>query len=370
VASPSERPSGHRPAARGWPTVRPLPRLAGLPALLAALRELLAAVTGMDQFVGRTDAALTDRVLGAPARYTAAEVARSADVPLPQARALWRGLGLPEIAEDAPELSQVDVDALRDLARLVHSGVIDMPTAVGMARPMGHLMSRLAAAQLEAMRSALADEGNGESENAAWLEAAASELLPSLNRLVLYTWHRHLAVAVEQELAVQTGQGEEQLAIGFVDIVGYTALSRRVEPAALAGILDDFEAAVFETVRMSGGRVVKTIGDGVLFSAGDVPTAADVALSLTDGSRPQLPRLHAGLSCGPVLNRAGDVFGATVNRAERLTELAAPRTVRVDREVAEQLRGRPGYRLGRPRPRPVRGYPKLVSYRLSRLAAR
>ena len=52
---------------------------------------------------------------------------------------------------------------------------------------------------------------------------------------------------------------------------------------------------------------------------------------------PVLPDVRVGIATGTVLTRMGDVFGSTVNLASRLTALAAPGTVLVDRDTADAL---------------------------------
>jgi adenylate cyclase len=114
--------------------------------------------------------------------------------------------------------------------------------------------------------------------------------------------------------------------------------------------------------------VVKTVGDEVLFVVDDAADAAEIALHLADGDREAqgLPTLRVGLAEGPVLSRFGDVYGSVVNLAARLTALARPGTVLVDRELAEALREDGRYSLRQRRPTTVRGYHHLRSWALRR----
>ena len=93
-----------------------------------------------------------------------------------------------------------------------------------------------------------------------------------------------------------------------------------------------------------GGRVIKTIGDEVLFVADDPAAAAEVALAMAERGedpRDRMPQVRAGLAYGAVVSRLGDVYGPTVNIAARLTSVARPGTVLVDRGGYEALSGRP-----------------------------
>jgi adenylate cyclase len=127
------------------------------------------------------------------------------------------------------------------------------------------------------------------------------------------------------------------LAIGFVDLVGYTALSRTLGPRALAALLTGFEDTVGDVLAGHGGRPVKTIGDGMMFAADSAAAGCDAALALAAAfaDAGALPPVRVGLACGPVLSLYGDYFGEVVNLAARLVALANPGTVVVSEVVAE-----------------------------------
>ncbi|OMQ13933.1 adenylate/guanylate cyclase domain-containing protein, partial [Modestobacter sp. VKM Ac-2676] len=66
-----------------------------------------------------------------------------------------------------------------------------------------------------------------------------------------------------------------------------------------------------------------------------------------------------GAAYGPVLTRLGDVYSPVVNLASRLTSIARPSSVLVDRELARRLLGSPAYRVRPLRQVSVRGYDQL-----------
>jgi adenylate cyclase len=166
----------------------------------------------------------------------------------------------------------------------------------------------------------------------------------------------------------QITSGPAPVAIGFADLSGFTALTRNSTELELRDLLDTFESLATDIVGQQGGRIVKTIGDEVLFEVDDPAAAAEIALELLEaaGAHPGLPELRAGLAYGPVVSRLGDVFGSTVNIASRLTSLSRPGTVLVDREMHDSLAGDTRFRLKSRRPESVRGFQHLHPWRLRR----
>ena len=69
------------------------------------------------------------------------------------------------------------------------------------------------------------------------------------------------------------------LAVGFVDIVGYTGQSKSLTDHELVDWVEYFEDEMTRLVVEHGGRVIKTIGDEILFVADDPRAAAEVALA-------------------------------------------------------------------------------------------
>ena len=114
--------------------------------------------------------------------------------------------------------------------------------------------------------------------------------------------------------------------MGFADLVSYTRLSQRLEERELALLVDRFGRRSSDVIAGAGGRLVKTIGDEVLFVADTPAAAATIGLELAEAmaADPELPDVRVGIATGTVLTRMGDVFGRTVNLASRLTALAAP----------------------------------------------
>ncbi|HNF06289.1 MAG TPA: adenylate cyclase regulatory domain-containing protein [Mycobacterium sp.] len=352
--------------------------------LLAALLALLGGRTDQEKVDEPDEASpvevITSGLLAGEGRYTRLEVAERVGVPLDEARRLWRALGFPEVDDEQRVFTSADVAALADAVALVAADIVDENGLVELARPLGNLMSRLAAAQTTFISEVLGarialghnvDDPELADELAAQALATTQELLPILERTTLYTWRRHLAAEVERALfpdgsAVEHLVESRPAVVGFIDMTGYTRLSRNVDLDELAMVLDRFESTVLDTVVAHGGRVIKNLGDEILFVIDDPVSAAEATLELLDAftAEEHLPQVHAGLAFGPVLYRGGDVYGPVVNIAARLANLARKGTIRIDQALATELADAGQFNLSLRPPRTVRGYLQLPSYRL------
>ena len=305
-------------------------------------------------------------LLGVPCTLTRDEVAHQAGVTADQARAVWAALGFAQVASDERAFTERDVDALRTAIALRNSGVVDQDTLLVLARAMGQALARLAEAQVDIFRvqagGLLAEEAK-----AAAL-SGANEVLPGLEQLVVLVWRRQFAAATERSLTALVDDGHPVLAVGFVDLVGYTQTTRESDVADLRRLLERFERETSLRVTACGGRVVKTLGDAVLYVADSITGAAEVALETVEAHERDtaLPEVRAGVAFGPVLTRLGDVFGDPVNLASRLTAEARPSSVLVDLAAAAALADNPSYRLVRLPHRSVRGYRALRPHALRR----
>ena len=80
-------------------------------------------------------------------------------------------------------------------------------------------------------------------------------------------WRRHLAANADRLLAAGGGRATGASSpSGFADLVGYTSRSRGMGGRELGAMVEDFESTAAEVIARHAGRVVKTVGDGVLFT--------------------------------------------------------------------------------------------------------
>ena len=296
----------------------------------AAAADLSGAVDAVETFL-----------LGEPPSLTRIEVSEQAGVPIEVATRLWQLMGFAHTADDEVAFTPLDVRALRLSSDLIERGILGPDRQAALVRTWGRSYARLAEWQTSLLASMALESGADPSETLAEL---VTEVLPRVEELQSYVWRRHLVSAGGRLLAVpDPAAPTAPAAVVFVDIVGYTSRSRTLSEAELVAWIEAFESETTDLVVGAGGRIIKNIGDEVLFVVDDPVAAARIALEMTrrgaDESDPY-PAVRAGLAYGEVVNRLGDVFGATVNIASRLTSVARPGSVLVDRGAYEALSGR------------------------------
>jgi adenylate cyclase len=313
--------------------------------------------------------ALERLLLDGPRKYTRLQIAERAGMPPERTQRLWRALGFPDAADDDPAFTDADVTALEVLSALIDSGFIGPDNEASIARAMGQSLSRLADWQTDMLADALSRAAGGDprSVSADDAVAAAKELLPRLRQVQDYVWRRHLAANADRLLGAAATGDRRELAVGFADLVGYTSRSRGMGGRELGRMVEDFESIATEVIARHHGRVVKTVGDGVLFTTGSAVDAAEVGLELPAvWDADERPPLRVGAAYGAVLTRLGDVFSPVVNLASRLTSVARPGTLLVDRELARRLEEQPGYKIRKLRRVSVRGYDHMQPWLVRR----
>jgi adenylate cyclase len=159
-------------------------------------------------------------------------------------------------------------------------------------------------------------------------------------RILEYAWKRHLQVAARRRMVREAGAvGTNVQAVGFADLVGFTALSQQLSDHELATIVERFEATAYDIVGGLAGRVIKMIGDEVMFAVDDPARALEIALSLAEAYHDDesLSDVRVGLAWGNVLEREGDLYGPTVNLASRIVSIAYAASVVVSSDIHDAL---------------------------------
>jgi class 3 adenylate cyclase len=244
--------------------------------------------------------------------------AEALGLPLDDTAHFWTTLGLSVPNPDDVVLSQVDVDALATCAdmrqRLGDDG--------GLLRLVGAAMARLAEAETTLLRTSRPDfwitRSHDELTTAqAWREVA--ELIPRIGAL-LDVVHRHHTTRPRLFESVTLNPSESvTCGVGFADLSGFTALTHVLSPAELSTLLNGFGAAVSDVVQADDSRLVKFIGDAVMWVSSTPeglvhtrrprrgPTDARIRTEDPGGARLRSRRRHRRR----LLRRRGE-FGRTV----------------------------------------------------------
>jgi adenylate cyclase len=275
-------------------------------------------------------------ILQETAQFDIEEVSKMAGIPVADIRAFWRALGFPDPQTGVPTFTTADLDMLTTAMEFVRGGDIEMTVALQMARVIGSSLSRIAVAQTEITntRPSHVLDGSADPED---LERAA-ELLPMLSTVIDSVWRRHLAVASRRQI-LRDDQEEAAVTVGFADMEGFTSLSQQLPEEELAAVVSQFEQIAYDVVSRLGGRVVKMIGDEVMFTAEGPLEGVELALTLAEAYSVEdaLGDVRVGLATGPALQLEGDLYGPAVNLASRIVSIAYPGSVVVPREVVDAV---------------------------------
>jgi adenylate cyclase len=331
-----------------------------------------------------TVASLERRLIGGQREFRRREVASEAGVSLHSARKLWRAIGFPELSDDEVFFTQADKEALGTMVGMVREGKLTEETAISLMRSVGQMTDRMVVWQIEALvEDMIANQNMSDRQARRQLFSLLPEIIPAIEDLLLYSWRRQLNSAVHRmALRVETGVAAYQQdsgesdggtplplarAVGFADLVSYTSLSRRMNERTLAQLVQRFEAKCAEIISVGGGRLVKTIGDEVLYVAETPQAGAQIALSLSrELAKDELfPQTRGAVVWGRLLSRLGDIYGPTVNMAARLTSLAEPGSVLTDAITANTLRNDARFVLTAQEITAVRGFGDIQPYELS-----
>jgi adenylate cyclase len=293
------------------------------------------------------------------------DVWEGAGVEEAKARSLWRAMGFPDVPDDESAFTDADVEALRVAARLFDQVNMSNAVMLQQARAMSQAAARIAESHQDVIAPIL---DPSDPVAATGSVALAADALPALDHLLTYLYRRHLAAATEQRLlmATEVGQAAITLSVGFADMSGFTEVSETLSTEELADTIEHFNAATADVIAAVGGRVVKTIGDEVMFTTPDPVRGAEVAAALLESVslNASMPELRVGLATGPVLAREGDVFGSPVNLASRLVSIARPDSALVDRATCEAVGDNDHFKLSALPPKRLKGLGRVRTYRL------
>ena len=269
------------------------------------------------------------------ARFGIEDLARFSGIDTEPLLDFWRALGFPVPRPGEQLFTDSDVEMLSTIVGLIADGSVEPETARQFARVIGSSLERIAAAQIDVwLRTAEEDTLSllpGDDATARSLEVAA--LIPHILELV---WRRRLMAEARRRLTlVGTDESSVEVCVGFADLVGFTSQTQQLATSSLAEVVRRFESIAYDVIPSYGGRVVKMIGDEVMFVNDDIESGCRTALELARRYREdeELSDVRVGLARGPVLDLDGDVYGATVNLASRIVSIAYPGSVVISEEL-------------------------------------
>ena len=291
------------------------------------------------------------QLLGGSARYTLAEAAQRSGLDIASVRRFWLAMGFPFISHDSDRIfTDYDVHVLKAHASMMDRGMTDPDTLNSLVRAQSHFADRMVLWQYEA----LVDEYKG--RYGVDELTARHAVLDNIGQYedffisqMEYAWRRHMAAfmrraqaeldAAEKRDTPADGAVPMPRAFGFADLVSFTHTSGQLSPHALVDFVQTFEFICRDVISSCGARVVKMVGDAVLYIADDLRTGVQAVNHIVKALKdtPNMPDVRASLVWGSVVSRFGDIFGADVNLASRLCNVAPVNGILVDHGTAQSL---------------------------------
>ena len=295
--------------------------------------------------VRRSVGALEKVLLQGPRKYSRRDLAEQQDIPERLTSVYWRSLGFTPVDEDTVVFTEEDAYAIGDLAAIVEEGVITERAFSSISRGLGFHMGRLAMWITEALvDEAKYADGLDDAQARQQMLDSIPELLEIFESQVMFAFRRQLAAYAARAGSEVLHRDTDELfplqrAVGFADLVQFTRLAQDLPGAELADMVGRFESVSRDIISVGGGRVVKTVGDEIMFLADTPEDGAQIAVSLAEmiTESPDLPPVRVGLAWGSMFSRYGDVFGTTVNLAARMESVARPGAVLVDSDTADAV---------------------------------
>ena len=305
------------------------------------LDELRSAVTD-----GRLALLPLERMLSGRPRYTTVEVAERSGVPIDELERQWRSLGVAVPGRDEVVMSADDLAAADRIREVLDAG-LDSDQLAELSRTIAVAMSQFAAASRQVVGQTFVGEGGTEGEVSDRVKQGAGGLVPTVGPTLDYVYRLHLREQLRHAAFDEVSDGgivasppdAGALAVGFADLVDFTKLGEQLPPEELGRVTGRLEVIARE-VSHGPVRLVKLIGDAVMFASADTDALLEAAHALLERmaegeDEDELPLIRAGCAYGPVFTRGGDYYGRSVNLASRITETARPGSVLVTEEIRD-----------------------------------
>jgi class 3 adenylate cyclase len=289
----------------------------------------------------RADALASDMVLARGDQMSLRELSEHTGVSLDKLVSLFHDLGVIVPGLDTPRFGEADAEFVQGMASAADQGIA---RGAELLRVIAGSMERIAEAAVAVYVQGPENDRRirtADPLDCARSSAGATELALHLGRGLGSVFRHHMRQAVARQRVIQEGVTRRELArlaIGFVDLVGSTALQSGLDIDALADQVSRFETRAFDVTAAGGGRLVKFIGDEIMVAAVDPVAGCNIVADLVDAFTDDGTQPRAGLVFGEVLFRHGDYYGPVVNLAARLVDAAIPGEALVDASVVEAVK--------------------------------
>lgn len=291
---------------------------------------------------GRLTVLPVERLLAGEQKYSTEELAERSGVPIELLERQWRSVGLAVPEPDEVVLSNGDLEAAHRLRVQLDSG-LDIEAIAELGRTVAVAMSQFAAASRQVMASTFVGDAESEAEVAERIYQGARALMPMVGPTLDYVYRLHLREQLRHvAFATEEGGGGTAASvlttICFADLVGFTKLGEELPPEKLGRVTGRLEELARE-VAHGPVRLVKLLGDAAMLVSPDTGALVGSCLDLLEemSAEEGMPLIRAGIARGPAVTRGGDFYGAPVNLASRITEIARPGSVLVSSEVRDEV---------------------------------
>jgi len=252
-----------------------------------------------------------------------------------------RALGVPVRRPGERAITEDELELSKSAKLLLDAGLPE-EAFLELTAVMSRSMASIAATFTSVFGEALLQPGDTERDlglrYAETLRNLGPLAAPALEQMFNLRMREQMRDAVISQAELQSGRiaGSQPVAVGFVDIVGFTKLGEDFGPDDVGAVVRRFERAVAEGVEPPV-RLVKTIGDAAMLVAPEPAPVVEAVLCLVERSQEEAPLLRGGVALGEGLQRAGDWYGRPVNLASRITAFARRGSVLTSKAVREAV---------------------------------
>lgn len=290
---------------------------------------------------GQLNSVAGDLAIRPGPRLSPRELAARLDIDVQLVHDVRRASGLPAVGDDERDLTDGDVTLFEIFTAA--SAFFSRDEVLRFSTVLGSSMRRIADAAgemfLRDVEAPMKADGTSNELEMAKANLFAIDLAQVSTGIFAPMFLSHIEVSTQRTRQARRDSDDYEtvpLAVGFVDLSGFTERSGALTPRELRDLVVDFEMRANGIVGDHDGRVIKLIGDEVMFSAIDAEAACSIALALTEAAPADIPA-RGGLAYGEVVASGGDLFGPIVNLASRLADIAVPAEVLVNESIVASV---------------------------------